>query len=279
MRILMTVFAALNLIAGTALAQYDLYFLTNGEFQSSLNDWYTALPNNGPAPGVAEWSPSHGGSAHLETHGSSTVQLMDCVGTTIYPGDTVYMRVTQTAIESPGHVLLKLGSGYQAAPFSQGVAAPQQAGEHEVALVCNRFYSPGTALLATLSNWSGNSEAWVHYVRLARAGNAGVGFADDTRNGAVPPGPARLVEAHPTISQARVSFNFDMASAVPVRVAVYDASGSLVRNLRHECVRGPNCLVWDGLNQENRPLPAGSYFYCISAPTGSIGTGKVVLAN
>lgn len=278
MRSVLSVTIALVLVGGVASAQYNLYFLTNGEFQSSLDDWYTAMPNNGPSPGEAEWSSEHGGSAHLTANGFSTVQLFDCLGTTLYPGDTLYMCVTQTAIPSPGNVALRLGAGYQAAPFSQFVATPRQAGEHEVALVCNRFYPPGTALLVILANWSGSSEAWVHYVRLARAGGV-VGFADDTRTGTAPVAPVRAVFAKPTLSRARVCFGFDLVAASPVRVAVYDAAGCLVREMQCEGTRGPNTVMWDGQDQEGRELPTGSYFYSLITPQGSAGSGKIVLTD
>jgi hypothetical protein len=277
-RMLAIAMAVLCVSAGVAMAQYNLYFLTNGEFESSLQDWYTAMPNNGPTPGQAEWSPEHDGSAHLTASGFSTVQLFDCLGTTLYPGDTLYMRVTQTAVPSPGNVALRLGAGYQAAPFSQFVATPREAGEHEVALVCNRFYPPGTALLVILANWSGSSEAWVHYLRLARAGGV-VGIADEMRHGAVPALPLQAVSARPTLSRASVSFGFDLMAASPVQVAVYDAAGCLVREMRRDGALGQNTVTWDGRDQESGDLPAGSYFYSITTAAGAVGNGKVVLTD
>jgi hypothetical protein len=69
---------------------------------------------------------------------------------------------------------------------------------------------------------------------------------------------ARL-EAKPNPSRRPVSFHVcSVPDAGPVELRIYDASGRIVRTLRHS--RPSGLLVWDGRDSKGSFLPAGVYF-------------------
>lgn len=73
------------------------------------------------------------------------------------------------------------------------------------------------------------------------------------------------------------TFSFTLKSGAPVRLRVFDATGSLVRTLVDE-VRpaGDHAVAWDGRAASGGSLAGGVYFYRLDAGAQSV-TGKVTL--
>ena len=148
------------------------YFVSDGDFQSSLGDWYTMYqnhPNHGR--GDVEWSARFDGSAHLWCEQPGTVDLADVFGETLNPGDVVEVRVTLSDLVKPGNFGLSLGRMYKNPPECQMTEVqPASAGTYDLRIECNRAYPPGTAIMIGLAVWSGRGDAWVQYVHLTRRG-------------------------------------------------------------------------------------------------------------
>jgi len=78
---------------------------------------------------------------------------------------------------------------------------------------------------------------------------------------------------NPTTGSTELRF---AAPAGPVLVTVFDVAGRVVRtwSQRHAAA-GDGAAVWDGRDQSGRVMPAGVYFYRLSAE-GATSTGRVV---
>ncbi|MCB1163172.1 hypothetical protein KDL67_10840 [bacterium] len=81
----------------------------------------------------------------------------------------------------------------------------------------------------------------------------------------------------PNPSRGGGELRFDLPRGMQVRVAVYDVSGRLVRELgRRELQAGPQTLRWDGLDGGGRPVPAGAYMIRAQAADGSRWTARSI---
>jgi len=92
-----------------------------------------------------------------------------------------------------------------------------------------------------------------------------IGIADPVAGPGVMPGLARLHEAVPNPFNPRTTIAFDVpgevAGARHVRLAIYDVSGRLVRQLVDGAVEtGTHAVVWDGISQRGSGAPSGVYF-------------------
>jgi hypothetical protein len=79
---------------------------------------------------------------------------------------------------------------------------------------------------------------------------------------------------NPFVSAARV--RFDLGSAGPARVEIFDVRGRLLRRLaaRH-LLPGRHVLEWNGQDAQGRDVVPGIYFYRLSTPDGD-RRGKIV---
>jgi flagellar hook assembly protein FlgD len=78
---------------------------------------------------------------------------------------------------------------------------------------------------------------------------------------------------------ARTAAGAAAAAGVPVRVAVYDPRGRLVRSLLDgPLAPGPHRLVWDGRDGRGRSLGSGVYLYTVQAGS-SRASGKLTLVR
>ena len=99
----------------------------------------------------------------------------------------------------------------------------------------------------------------------------------------VPPGTGdfsfgiRTTAPSPTRGSMTVGFAIPREGAT--RLAVYDASGKLVRTLVDGTLSaGPHTITWDGYAQSGRKLPAGAYFLKLSAE-GQSTSRKVIVVH
>jgi len=83
----------------------------------------------------------------------------------------------------------------------------------------------------------------------------------------------------PTLSRGRVNISFTVARQGNVNLAVYDASGALVRTLLNGTVEpGTRTATWDRTNANGRRVSQGSYFYRLTVD-GRTVSSKSVLFN
>ena len=76
----------------------------------------------------------------------------------------------------------------------------------------------------------------------------------------------RLHEAAPNPFNPRTQIAFDLAQPGPVRLAVYDLRGALVRTLEVGSLpAGRHVRTWDGTNDDGAAVASGTYIVTIDA--------------
>lgn len=95
--------------------------------------------------------------------------------------------------------------------------------------------------------------------------------------GVTPPGPGRpggpvqLAPPSPNPSRGPVLFRISAASSAPVRIEIVDAMGRIVRRTQALAnASGDVAWTWDGLGQDGRVAPAGSYRVRAIGPEGGM---------
>lgn len=77
---------------------------------------------------------------------------------------------------------------------------------------------------------------------------------------------SRLYDASPNPFNPRTAIAFDIAQPGPVRLAVYDLRGALVRTLMAETLpAGRHVRIWDGTDDDGAPAASGTYILAIDA--------------
>ncbi len=86
------------------------------------------------------------------------------------------------------------------------------------------------------------------------------------------------VEASPNPFSASVCVSFELASAGPVDVSVYDASGRLVDVVLDDAMLlpGANSASWDGCGGQGGRLPPGVYF-CVVEAAGASSSCRLLM--
>ena len=147
----------------------------------------------------------------------------------------------------------------------------------EPALVC--YWRMNEAGGDTLTDGSGSGNtgdrvdaAWVQGVVLYATG-----VHDDEANGE---GRSRILRANsPNPFGPSTTVAFSTPQAGPVRLAVYDISGRLVRTLLDGSVEaGPRTASWDGTDRHGCRVGSGVYFCRLWTPMGA-ETVKMVLTR
>jgi hypothetical protein len=204
------------------------------------------------------------------------VGLTEYVGTFLCPGDTIMMHITQTDLGNFGQTHLRIGPDWYD-PFGQHDTAPRSAGEHDVSVVCDKFYQPGTPLQIVLVVWPGSGEAWIHYVRLGRGGSLAIRGTDEPR----PRATGTLVgqRAYPNPTTKGVTFSVELPAQTGADLRIFDMTGALLRELHFAGRRGTNLIQWDGTDDSRRKVVAGIYCYQVKTETGHSEGGKVVVAE
>jgi len=87
----------------------------------------------------------------------------------------------------------------------------------------------------------------------------------------------RLNAPYPNPFNPATNIRFEMATAGPVRVKIYDTRGQMVRDLlRQEFAAGLHEVLWDGRNDQGSNAPSGMYFVRFEAGE-TVGTKKMTL--
>jgi hypothetical protein len=82
----------------------------------------------------------------------------------------------------------------------------------------------------------------------------------------------RLLPAQPSPFAGTTTLGYDLPTSGPVTLQVYDLAGRHVRTLARETAVSPGThrVIWDGLDTQGRPVPAGIYVCRLDAGTASI---------
>jgi hypothetical protein len=107
------------------------------------------------------------------------------------------------------------------------------------------------------------------------------GGGTEVENGALPDRSWRLGPPFPNPTRDAVSvplLGSRESIVAPMRVAVFDASGRMVRSLPGVPDRIPSDLRWDGRNDRGCEVPAGVYFIRCASP-GITGSRRVVVVR
>jgi hypothetical protein len=90
-------------------------------------------------------------------------------------------------------------------------------------------------------------------------------------------GQIRLVRNYPNPFNSRTEFRYELSVPAEVRIEMFDARGRSVRTVSSgPQASGLHSLSWDGLDDRNRPVSSGVYFYALKAGR-AIRTGKCLL--
>jgi hypothetical protein len=88
----------------------------------------------------------------------------------------------------------------------------------------------------------------------------------------------RLLGTYPNPSTSATTIRYELDTATVVDLGVFDPSGHLVQGLKSGVWEGPGPrqAIWDGRDEQGRPIAAGTYFYKLRAG-GRVGSGRVTL--
>lgn len=147
-------------------------------------------------------------------------------------------------------------------------------------------YSIGGGIASTLSDIDGDGLIEV-LVGAFDGGNAAVTHVFDTdvaaavAEGEVLPGMTAptLGQNYPNPLNPTTTIRYEIGSAGPVSLRIYDVQGALVRTLvdgeRQEA--GPHRTSWDGRDNSGHPAASGQYYYQVVTPEGSSARKMILL--
>jgi hypothetical protein len=88
------------------------------------------------------------------------------------------------------------------------------------------------------------------------------------------PNPFKPYEGHTHITFGHPK---DLKKRLPkgATIKIYTLTGECVKTIEEK--DGDGVAIWDGKNEENKPLATGIYIYLITNPEGKRCTGKIVI--
>jgi hypothetical protein len=87
----------------------------------------------------------------------------------------------------------------------------------------------------------------------------------------------RLYQNAPNPFNNKTTIRYQLPKAGLVKLSIYNIAGQLVKTLVNgEQQAGSYTIRWEGLNDNNRQVPNGIYFYCLQSNTANI-TNRMVL--
>ncbi len=256
--------------------------------QSGYYDMHRSLPAGAPAEG--QYRALVDLMGHAQIGGKTLLLLVDGLYAGVHPDDdsprrwsaapfngnwtsSLFASQDAVAIESVCLDMLQLEGDPRNYPQMPGVDDHL----HEAALAdappSGTFYDPDHATsvqrlpsLGVHEHW--NDPADMRYSRNLGTGN-GIELVVDHHPTAVSPAPPLRglgLTNRPNPFNPRTTIRFDLPAAGPVRLAVYDAAGRLVRTLVDwDLPPGAHDAAWDGRDSAGRGLASGSYFARLEA--------------
>ncbi len=89
---------------------------------------------------------------------------------------------------------------------------------------------------------------------------------------------SQLHQNYPNPFNPSTTVMFDLAEAAPVTLAVYNVKGQLVRHLLQAPLGvGTHRILWDGTDENRRPVASGIYFFRIASPALTASRKAVLL--
>lgn len=250
--------------------EYELFFLQNEDFDNNLGGYFIGIeqPVSGQtvSAGTLEWSSEYGGSAHMSVDGSpSTVDLISWIGTTIYPGDIIECRVTNTNLDNFGNVDLQIGGAWTS--FSQTEKLPStSAGTQEIQLIANRIYTPGTGIRIHLVTFPGSGEAWIHYIHLIKSDHTVSVF--ENPSGKKIPNSFELNNPFPNPTNGGTRIEFDIKEKTDIEISIYNILGQKIKSINKGTLSPGNYfLTWDGTDTNGNSVATGTYYFDINNGT------------
>jgi hypothetical protein len=157
-------------------------------------------------------------------------------------------------------------STYQYNGFTVPVEHPNLAGddaEHTSYASCEQKGRATWWMMAMLSGWT-----------------ATTGVGNDGSGDGIPPAASYKgfeLSCYPNPFNPSTTITFSLAAPTDARLAVYDASGALVRTLINgNRSGGAQCIEWNGRSDSGTPVASGVYFYRITADN-QMSTKKLLL--
>ena len=99
---------------------------------------------------------------------------------------------------------------------------------------------------------------------------------------AVPIGEVAILtlgEGAPNPFRASTTFRYVAPAATPASMAIYDATGRMVRPLLEQVLSGPGMVTWDGKTASGTPAPAGIYFFRLVPSSGQEQVRRIALVR
>lgn len=90
-----------------------------------------------------------------------------------------------------------------------------------------------------------------------------------------------LLQSHPNpfhiSSHKNTSFTFELGEEAPVKLEIFNLLGQrLIALINKNLPSGPQKVLWNGLDAQKRPAPAGVYLYRLET-NGQVSTRKLVV--
>jgi hypothetical protein len=117
------------------------------------------------------------------------------------------------------------------------------------------------------NNLVDNNRTWYSYEGLELATETNIGIPTDFE----------LQQNYPNPFNPSTTVSFDLPEETEVRIAIYDMSGRLIRNLVNQTMTaGSKTVEWDGKDNDGNTVSGGIYLYNLQAE-GFAQTKKMVL--
>jgi hypothetical protein len=190
------------------------------------------------------------------------------------------------AFDSDRHVVVLFG-GQTGGPFGQGVLGDTReydgASWTQVPITgpsartfVKMVYDPSRQRMVLFGGYNGTTtvnDTWELVTTTT-----GIGDGSDAGSGAVSAPGLRLDPNVPNPFHPRTVISYQLQATGPVRISIFDVTGSLVRRLvEREETAGAHVASWDGRDDRNVAVASGAYF-CRLEAGGEVVARRMVLA-
>lgn len=130
--------------------------------------------------------------------------------------------------------------------------------------------TPGDSVTATVIDRNLNTSEFSLNVQVA-----GVGVDESVMRDL----RGKVVKCYPNPFKTSVCIEFALEEDIILKLAIYDATGKLIKMLARGVFKQGNYKIyWNGLDEMERKVSPGVYFYRIETKRGSI-SGKLIFAR
>ena len=106
----------------------------------------------------------------------------------------------------------------------------------------------------------------------------GAGQPTSVASGSVQPQKLALFQNYPNPFNPETQIRFDLPTAGPVQLRIYDMLGRVVRTLVNQRLQaGVHVMRWDGRDQNGRPVASGIYFYELITPSQTLSRKMILM--